>query len=83
MILFINTIIFSLKEKERQILFNFSKEKRDLKYFMFSLQLLIFYLINENYQSECSIKKIIDDKANCINIGEDVKNFLIIIQILN
>ena len=65
----------SLKEKERQILFNFSKEKRDLKYFMFSLQSLIFYLINENYQSECSIKKIIDEKANCINIGEECKEF--------
>ena len=42
---------------------------------MFSLQLLIFYLINDNYQSDCSIKKIIEDKENYINIGEECKDF--------
>ena len=64
-----------LEKEERKILFNFSQERRDFNSFMFSLQLLIFYLKNENYQDNFPIKEIIDNIPDYVNIGEECKEF--------
>ena len=64
-----------LEKEERKILFNFSQERRDFNSFMFSLQLLIFYLKNENYQDNFPIKETIDNIPDYVNIGEECKEF--------
>jgi len=42
---------------------------------MFSLQLLIFYLKNENYNSDYTIKDAINNVPDYVNIGDDCKEF--------
>ena len=42
---------------------------------MFSLQLLIFYLKNENYPSDSSIHQTIEKIPDFVKINEDCKDF--------
>ena len=64
-----------LSKEEKKILYNFSQQRKDYNNFMFSLQLLIFYLKNENYQSNYSIKNSIENIPDYINIGNECKEF--------
>ena len=64
-----------LLKQEKKILYDFSKEKTDCTNFMFSLQLLIFYLKNENYNPDVIIKDAIKNIPDYINISDDCKEF--------
>ena len=64
-----------LLKEEKKILYDFSQERRDYNNFMFSLQLLIFYLKNENYNPDYSIKEAINNIPDYVNIGDDCKEF--------
>ena len=64
-----------LSKQEKKILYEFSQRGKDYNNFMFSLQLLIFYLKNENYQSNYSIKDAINNIPDYVNIGNECKEF--------
>ena len=68
-----NQVPLSIEEKK--ILYDFSQKGKDYNNFMFSLQLLIFYLKNENYQSNYSIKNAIEKIPDYVNIGNECKEF--------
>jgi hypothetical protein len=65
-----------LEKEERRVLYEFThKNLIDFNKFMFSIQLLIFYLKNENYQSETSINDTISAIPDFVKINEDCKRF--------
>ena len=65
-----------LSKNERKILFDYTNEKKiNYNEFMFSLQLLIFYLKNENYQSDFSINEAIKKTPEFVKINDDCKEF--------
>ena len=66
-----------LSEDEKKILTSLLNEKHDFNLFMFSLQILIFYLQKENENKDCSMSEVlrkIKDKS-IYNISNDVKDF--------
>ena len=65
-----------LEKPERKILFDYTTKNRiDFNGLMFSLQLLIFYLKNENYQSTYSINDAIEKTPDFVKINDDCKEF--------
>ena len=65
-----------LEKPERKILFDYTTKNRiDFNGLMFSLQLLIFYLKNENYQSTHSINDAIEKTPDFVKINDDCKEF--------
>ena len=65
-----------LQKEERKILFDYTTKNRiDFNGLMFSLQLLIFYLKNENYQSTYSINEAIEKTPDFVKINDDCKEF--------
>ena len=64
----------TLLKEEKKILYDFLQEK-DYNNFMFSIQLLIFYLKNENYKPDFTIKEAINNIPDYININDDCKVF--------
>ena len=65
-----------LLKNERKILYDYT-HKNNINYneFMFSLQLLIFYLKNENYESDFSINEAIKNTPEFVKINDDCKEF--------
>ena len=65
-----------LSKDEQNILIEYSNQNEiDYYKFMQSLQLIIFYLINNNYQSHFSIHGIIKSLPDFIQINENCKEF--------
>ena len=65
-----------LEKAQRKILFEYTENNRiDYNGLMFSLQLLIFYLKNENYPSDSSIHQTIEKIPDFVKINEDCKDF--------
>ncbi len=66
-----------LNENEKKILTSLLNERHDFNLFMFSLQILIFYLQKENENKDSSMNDVlrkIKDKS-IYNISNDVKDF--------
>ena len=65
-----------LEKAQRKILFEYTENIRNYyNSLMFSLQLLIFYLKNENYPSDSSIHQTIEKIPDFVKINEDCKDF--------
>ena len=65
----------SLNQDEIKILYNFYNEKDIFPQFLFTLQLLISYLINENFENNISLYKIINKISKFIHIETIYKIF--------
>ena len=65
-----------LEKEEKKILFNYTtKNKIDYNGLLFSLQLLIFYLKNENYQNTYLINDAIEKIPDYVKINDNCKEF--------
>jgi hypothetical protein len=66
-----------LNEDEKKILIKLLNEQHDFNLFMFSLQILIFYLQKENENNDSAISEILKkiNHKSIYNISEDVKEF--------
>ena len=64
-----------LTKEEKKILFDYVNEKHDFNQFMFSLQMLIFFLQKENYSLKSSVNEIINSIPYYVSLSNEMKNF--------
>ena len=66
-----------LTKEEKKILIDYVHEKHNFNQFMFSLQMLIFFLQKENYSNKSSINEIINSIPFYVSLSNEMKTFFL------
>ena len=68
----------SLSKDEQNILLEYTNQN-DIDFYLFiqSLQLIIFYIINKNYQNDFSVHRVIDNIPDFFQINDNCKTFFL------